>query len=280
MSKYSVNGLTCIDSHETCPMILIGTVYGCVFLLDATDQLNLHILAKYYLTSTKIVGLKFIRNLNYFTAIDDENYHLLIKRQRFETNGDGAAADDDDESDDGIQKIMSLPSGYIDYSSIGTNDGSLHCLLLFVKNDSSEKNMKDMPNCFAQYIQIHAASNYGHQMQSIPFHVTYNAMQFQYFDTQRFAVALQSTDIHIIELMPSESGSGKIETHVVQTIPTTHSVGCSIRFTVNAASILTYGDDGQCLLWDKSSMRLVKSVLAHNKCRRGVKDAIFDSMQR
>lgn len=257
-------------------MIVIGTVHGCVFLLDATDQSNLRILAKYYLTSTKIVALKFIPNSNYFTAIDGENYQFLMKRQRIGTNGDV----DDDENDDGIKRIMSLPRGYIDYSAIEINDGSLRSLLLFVKKDPIEMSTKDMSNCFAHYVQIQTASNYCHQMQTIPFNVTYNAMQFQYFDTQRSVVAVKATDIHLLELIPSESGSGKIETRLLQTIPTAHSMGCSIRFTVNAASILTYGDDGQCLLWDKSSMRMVKSILAHNKCRRGVKDAIFDSMQR
>lgn len=257
-------------------MIVIGTVYGCVFLLDVTDQLDLRILTKYHLTSTKIVCLKFIPNSNYFTAIDDENYQFLLKRQRTGTNGDI----DDDENGEGIKKITSLPSGFIDYSAIEINDGSLHNLLLFVKNDPNEMNTKDMSNCFAQYIQIQTAFNYCHQMQSISFNVTYSAMQFQYFDTQRFAVGAKSTEIHILELIPCESGGGKIETHLMQTISTPHSVGCSIRFTVNAASILTYGDDGQCLLWDKSSMRMVKSILAHNKCRRGIKEAIFDSMQR
>lgn len=255
-------------------MIVVGTIHGCAYLLDVTDQLNLRILAKYYLTSTKIASLKFIPNSNYFTAIDGENYQFLIKRQRIGTNGDV----DDSDNDDGIKKIMSLPSGYIDYSAIEVNDGSLHHLLLSVKNDPSE--VKDMSKCFAQYIQIQTPSNYCHQMQTIPFNVTYNAMQFQYFDTQRFAVAAKSTDIHLLELIPCESVGGKIEMHLMQTIATTHTIGCSIRFTVNAASILTYGDDGQCLLWDKSSMRMVKSILAHNKCRRGVKDAVFDSMQR
>lgn len=253
-------------------MIVIGTMHGCVYLLDVTDQSNLRILAKYYLTAAKIAYLKFIPNSNYFTAIDGENYQFLIKRQRIGTSADG--------DDDGIKKIMSLPSGYLDYSAIEINDGSLHNLLLFVKNGPSKVNTKDMSNCFVQYFRIQRASNYCHQMQTIPFNATYNAMQFQYFDTQRFAVAAKSTNIHLLELIPCESGGGKIEMHLMQTIPTIHTIGCSIRFTVNAASILTNGDDGQCLLWDKSSMRMVKSILAHNKCRRGVKDAVFDSMQR
>lgn len=247
----------------------MGTIHGCVFLLEVTDQLNIYVLAKYNLTSTKILRIKLIPNSNYLTAIDDQNYQFLMKR---------SCRDDDDDDDDDIEKIMSLQHGHIDYSAIATNDGLLHVLLLFVKNDPNEFNTKDISNCYSQYIQIQTASNYCHQLQTIHFNVTYNAMQFQYYDAQRFVLAAKSTDIHLLELIPNESG--KIEVNLMQTIVTTHSFGCSIQFSMSAASILTYGDDGQCCLWDKSSMRMVKSILAHNKCQRGVKDAIFDSMQR
>lgn len=258
-------------------MVAVGTVYGCVRLLDVSDELNLCVLAKYNLTSTKIVGLKLIPNSSYFTAIDDQNYQFLMKRQRFGSNGDG---DDDDDNVGGIRKITSLPSGHIDYSAIEMNDGTLHILLLFVKNDSNEMNSRENLNHFAQYIQIQTASDYGHQIQTILLNQPYNAMKFQYFDTQRFVVAAKLTDIHALELIPCDSSGGKIEMNLKQTITTAHSIGCSIQFTVNAASILTYGSDGQCLLWDKNSMRMVKSILAHNKCRRGVKAVVLDSMQR
>lgn len=252
-------------------MVVAGTIHGCIYLLDITDQLNVRVLAKYNLTSTKILHLKLIPNSMYLTAIDDHNYQFLIKRKQNSSDDD----DDDEDNDYDIKKIMSLLSGYIDYSAIETNDGSLHILLLFVKNDSNEINI---PNCFSQYIQIQTASNYHHQMQTIFFNVPYNAMQFQYYDSQRFVLAAKLTDIHLLELIPCESG--KIEVNLMQTIATTHSFGGCIQFSMSAASILTYGDDGQCHLWDKSSMRMVKSILAHNRCQRGVKDAVFDSMQR
>lgn len=255
-------------------MVVVGTVHGRVFLLDVSDQLNIRVLAKYNLTSTKIVGLKFIPNSSYLTVIDDQSYQFLIKRQRIGTNSDV-----NDSDDDGIKKITCFQSGYIDYSAIEMNDGTLHILLLLPKNDPNEMNTKDNSNCFSQYIQIQTASNYHYEMQTILLNQSYNAMQFQYFDTQRYVVAAKFNDIHLLELIACESG-GKIELNLVQTIATTHSIGCSIQFAVNAASILTYGDDGQCLLWDKNSMRLVKSILAHNKCRRGVRDAVLDSMQR
>lgn len=238
--------------------------------MEVTDQLSVRILAKYNLTSTKILRIKLIPNSNYLSAIDDQNYQFLIKWKRNSAD----YGDDDDDNDYGIKKIISLPMGYIDYSAIETNDGLLHILLLFVKNDPN------ISNCFSQYVQIQTPSNYCHQMQTVHLsNATYNAMQFQYYDTQRFVLAAKLTDIHLLELIPCESGS-KIDVNLMQTISTTHSFGCCIHFSMSAASFLTYGDDGQCHLWDKNSMRMVKSILAHDKCQRGVRDAVLDSMQR
>lgn len=252
-----------------CPMIAVGTAHGCVIVLDVADQANVFVLAKYHLTSATIIHLKFIPNSIYLIAIDNQNYHFLIKRER-----DRSAVG----TDDGIKKLMSLPSGYGDYSAIKVNDESLYILLLFAKNRQMETKSMDDSDCFSEYIQIQTSANYCHQTHTIRLNVAYNTMQFQYCDSNRFALAAKSSDIHLLELIPCELG--KIEVKLIQTIATPHTFDCSIRITVNSASILTYGDDGQCILWDKNSMRMVKSVLAHNKCQRGVKDAVLDSMQR
>lgn len=263
--------MTCIESHEAHPLVVVGTARGCVITLDVTDHLNILVLSKYNLTSRRISHLKVLPNSNYFFAIDDQNYLYLLKREL--NSNDGT-----DDNDDGIKKIMSLSSGYIDYSAIEMNDGSLGILLLILRNDPNEMNSKEISNCFCEYIEIRTASNYCHQMQTILLNVSYNAMQFKYYDTNRFVLAAKAADIHLFEVNPCEYG--KIEMNLLKTITTSHTIGCSIRFTVNAASILTYGNDGRCLLWDKNSMRMVTSVLTHNKCWRGVKDVVLDSMQR
>lgn len=268
ISNYSVNGLTCIESHEMCPMIMVGTCHGCVIILDLTEPSNIFVLAKYHLTSITITHLKLIPNSNYLIAIDDENYHFVIKRERNSTTG----------VDDGIKKIMSLPSGYRDYTATKMNDGSLYLLMLFVVNHQMGMNSMNDSECFTEYVRIQTSANYCHQIQTIRVNVSYDAMQFQYYDSNRFVLASKSAEIHLLELIPCELG--KIEVNSIQTITTQHSVDCSMKIAVSSASFLTYADDGQCSLWDKNSLRNVTSILAHNKCQRGIKDAILDSMQR
>lgn len=263
-----MHGLVCIESHEAYPMVVVGTAEGSVIILDITDTSNVSVLAKYNLTSTMISRLKLIPNSNYLYATDDQSYHFLIKRER------NSAANEDD-----IKKIMSVPSDFGDFSAIDSNDGSLHVLLLYTRSNQNELSVKNVSNCFAEHIQIQTASDYCHQTQTIPLNAPYNAMQFQYYDANRFVLAAKSTDIHLLELIPNGE-SGKMELKLMQTIATTHLAGYSIRLTVNSASILTFGGDGQCLLWDKNSMRMVKSVLAHTAGARGLKDAVLDSMQR
>lgn len=208
--------------------------------------------------------MKLIPNSTLLIGIDDENSFFLIRR---ETN-----------SCDDIKKFISRSFPHVDYSAIETN-GILHMLMLYKKCGKTGKNGNgvDSSSYACDYTTIETDSNYSHQTQTIQLSTPYCAMQFQYYDTNKFLLAAKAIDIDLLQLNSSETG--KIEVNLMQTISTSHLFGM-IQFTVNAASILTYGSDGQILLWDKNSMRMVKSVFAHDKCSYGVKDAVLDSMQR
>lgn len=206
--------------------------------------------------------MKSISNSTSLILIDEENSFFLI-REETKTNDD-------------IKKFINLNNNYVDYSAIETN-GVLHMLMLCTRNDKMGSNGVDASSCLCDYITIELDANHPHQIQTIQLTTSYCAMQFQYYDTSKNVLAAKQTDIDLLQLNSNESG--KIEVNSLQTFTTSHLFGM-IQFTVNAASILTYGNDGQILLWDKNSMRMVKSVFAHDKCSGGVKDAVIDSMQR
>lgn len=232
-----------------------------VIILSINDQYAVNVIAEYWLSSSKIIYMKSIPNSSSLIVIDEENSMFLIRR---ETN-----------TNDDIKKLINFCNEYTDYSVIEAN-GILYMLLLCTQNDKIEI---DSNNCIdsCDFIKIELNAIDSHQMQTIPFTTSYCAMQFQYNDTYKYILAAKHTDIDLLQLNCNESG--KIDVNLLQTISTSHLFG-TIQFTVNAASILTHGNDAQILLWDKHSMRMVKSVVAHDKCSGGVKDAILDSMQR
>lgn len=251
--------MNCIASNETCPIIGVGTTLGTVLIMEIDDQATANVAAKYYLTSSKIIHMKLIPNSSSFIVLDDENSFFLINRQT-NTNKD-------------IKKFIDLSYTCLDHSIIEIN-GTINMLMLYVK---CGKNDIDASMCLCDYTTIETSSNHLHQMQTIQMSASYCAMQFQYYDTNKFVLASRMIDIDLLQLTSNENG--KIELNLLQTIVTSHLFGM-IQFTVNAASVLTYGSDGQILLWDKNSMRMVKSVYAHDKCCHGVKNAVLDSMQR
>ncbi|XP_031619938.1 cilia- and flagella-associated protein 43 [Contarinia nasturtii] len=259
VSKYALSGVSCIESHETCSIVGVATSSGTILFLEIDERGNADLIAKYNLTSSKIVFIKFIPNSTISIAIDNENGLFAIKR---ETN-----------NNEDIKKFIVLERSYLDYSMVKIN-GNLYALMLHEKcgigSNESQSSIFD-------YLTIEETTQYSHQLQTIPMKNHYSAAQFQYYDVNKFILCARLTDIDIVQCICGENG--KIEMNIQQTIPTTHLFG-PIKFTVNASSILTFGCDGQIQLWDKNSMRLVKSVIAHDKFSKGVKDAIFDPLQR
>lgn len=260
MIKYLLNGVNYIESHETCPIVGVATSFGDVFVLEIDDQGNVDVIANYCLTSSKIVYMKFLPNSMSLVVIDDQSGFFLIKT--------------DSKNNSDIKKFIRLNRKYLDYSSVKTN-GTLHELLLYTKDGS---NLTESSNSVCDYLTIEENLNYSHQMQTIQLNCFYSALQFQYYDSNKFVLGAKMTEIDLFLLNCGENG--KIELSVQQTIATTHSFG-TIQFTVNASSVLTYASDGQIILWDKNSMRVVKSVVAHGvKFSHGVKNAVFDPLQR
>lgn len=259
MSKYSLNDVNCIESDETSSMIGVATSSGWVLILEIDEQGEADIIAKYSLTSSKMVFMKFIPNSTIFICIDEENGFFLVKR---ESN-----------NYDDIKKFFVLTQNYLDYSVVKTN-GNIYILLLYTKCDLTPI---ESINSFCDFITIDEHSNYAHRLQTIQLNSLYSAMQFQYYDSNKFVLGTRETRIDLLQCVCGENS--KIDMNTVQTITTDHLFGTT-KFTVNAASILTYGNDGQILLWDKNSMRMVKSVFAHDKCSGGVKNAVFDPLQR
>lgn len=206
-----------------------------------------------------MVFMKFIPNSTTFICIDEENGFFLVKR---ESN-----------NDDDIKKFIILSRKYLDYSVVKTN-GILYVLMLYTKTGLTST---ESLNSCCDYVAIDADSNYAHQLQTIQLNCFYSAMQFQYYDSNKSVLGARMTNIDLLQCICGDNG--KIDVNILQTISTIHLYGL-IQFTVNASSVLTYGSDGQILLWDKNSMRMVKSVFAHDKCSRGVKDAVFDPLQR
>lgn len=230
-----------------------------VLILEIDEQGEADIMAKYCLTSSKMVFMKFMPNSTIFICIDEENGFFLVKR---ESN-----------NDDDIKKFIVFSRNYLDYSVVKTN-GNLYALMLYTKYGL---NSIESTSSVCDFIAIDEDSNYAHQLQTIQLNNLYSTVQFQYYDSNKFVLGARLTSIDLFQLICSESG--KIEVNIVQTIKTAHLFGL-IKFTVNASSVLTYGIDGQILLWDKNTMRMVKSVFAHDKCSQGVKDAVFDPLQR
>lgn len=244
-------------------MIVIGTEHGTVHFLDIDETGNVNIIANYYLTSTKITYLKLIAMSTSLIAIDNEMCFFLIRRER--------------NNDNDIKKFLNFNRIYCDYSIVEIND-MIHVMMLHVKTVHSEIITADSSLCLCDYSIIDTNdSNYSHQTQIIPLNSLYNALQFQYYDTFKLVLAAKQTVIDLIEVTRHENG--KIEFNVLQTTSTIHQLA-EIQLTVSAASVLTYGRDGQILLWDKTSMRMVKSVFAHDKCSGGVKDAVLESMMQ
>lgn len=258
VSKSTINGLSYIESHETCPIVGVATAFGMLLILEIDEQGEADVIVNYCLTSSKIVYLKFVPNSMALIVVDEENAFFLIKR---ESN-----------NNDDIKKFLNLHRSYIDYSAVKTNT-SMHLLMLYAKNGSK---ISVTPYSLCEYITIKEDENYSHQVQTIQLSNLYSAIQFQYYDSNKFVLGAKMMDIDLFQCVCFENG--KIEFNVMQTINTIHCFS-SIKFTVNASSVLTYGD-GQILLWDKNSMRMVKSILAHEKCSHGVKDAILDPLQR
>lgn len=259
MTKYSLNGVNYIQSHETCSSVGVATAFGTILILNIDEQGEADVIAIYNLTSSKIVYLKFIPNSTLLIVVDDQNGFFLIKRESNNNND--------------IKKFMSLNQNYLDYSSVKIN-GTQHELMLYTKNGH---NLTETSMSMCDYMTIEEDSNYSHQIQTIQLNHLYSTMQFQYYDSNKCVLGAKMTEIHLYTC--NFNDNGKIELSVQQIIETSHSFG-AIQFTVNASSILTHGNDGQILLWDKNSMRMVKAVFAHNKCARGVKDALFDPLQR
>lgn len=259
VSKYTINDVDCIESHETSSMVGVATSSGWILILEIDEQGEADIIAKYSLTSSKMVFMKFIPNSTTFVCIDEENGFYLVKR---ESN-----------NDDDIKKFFLLTQNYLDYSVVKSN-GNIYVLLLYMKCGLTPI---ESTNSSCDFITIDEHSNYAHQLQTIQLKNLYSAMQFQYYDSNKFVLGARETRIDLLQCVCGENG--KVDMNAVQTIITDHLFG-AIKFTVNAASILTYGNDGQILLWDKNSMRMVKSVFAHGKCSRGVKNAVFDPLQR
>lgn len=253
-----MNGINCIESHESYPLIGIATVFGRIIILSIDENGDATVIAEYHLTSTNIVRMQFLPNSTSLMAIDDEHYFFFVKRES-NNNSD-------------IKQLIAFSRTYSDYSAVETN-GIFHLIALYSKEATST--MESISVC--DHISFENRSDFTHHMQSIQLNHLYSAMQFQYYDSNKFVLAARMTHIDLIQ--SNWCDNGKIEFIVSQTITTSHLFG-SIAFTVNASSILTYGDDGQILLWDKNSMRMVKSVFAHDKCSRGVKFAIFDPLQR
>lgn len=259
MSKYIANGITYIESHETYAIVGIATASGFLLILAIDEQGEADVIAKYYLTPTQIVYMKFMPNSAILIAIDKENGLFIVKRESNNHND--------------IKQFVSLKQNYLDYSIVKTN-GTIHALMLCTKIGA---NTSETPGSHCDYITMEEDLKCAHQVQTIQLSGLYTAMQFKYYDTNKFVLGARITHIDLFECVRSESG--KIELNVQQIITTSHCFG-SIKFRVNASSVLTYGSDGQILLWDKNSMRMVKSVLAHDKCSRGVKDAVFCPLQR
>ncbi|XP_055325488.1 cilia- and flagella-associated protein 43 [Sitodiplosis mosellana] len=259
ISKYSINGVNGIESHETSSMVGVSTSSGMILILEIDEQGEADIIAKYRLTSSKLVFIKFMPNSTTFICIDEENGFFLVKR---ESN-----------NDDDIKKFFILSRNYLDYSVVKSN-GNLYALMLYIKCGLTSI---ESAISLCDLVAIDEHSNYAHQLQTIQLNHLYSAIQFQYYDSNKFVLGARMTCIDLLQCICGESG--KIEVNIAQTITTDHLFG-AIKFTVNASSILTYGCDGQILLWDKNSMRMVKSVFAHDKCSKGVKDAVFDPLQR
>lgn len=258
MSKYTLNGVSYIESHETCPIIGVANASGVLLILEIDDQGEADVIANYNLTSSKIVYIKFIPNSTTLFAIDDENGLFLIKR--------------DSNNNDDIKQFLNLNRTYLDYSAVRTI-ATIHLLMLYVKNGTTSS---DTMYSLCEYIIIEEDEIYSNQKQTIQLNNLYSAIQFQYYDSNKFVLGAKMTDIIIFQCVCSENG--KMDLSIMQTIKTIHCFN-SIKFIVSASSVLTVGD-GQILLWDKNSMRMVKSVLAHNKYSQGVKDALLDPLQR
>lgn len=259
MIKYLLNGVNNIESHETCPVVGVATAFGTIVILGIDDEGNPNVISMYCLTSSKIIYIKFIPNSMLLIVVDDQNGFFILKRES-NTNDD-------------IKKFICLNRSYLDYSSVKIN-GTLHELMLYTRNG---QNASELSKSHCDYITIEEDASYAHQMQTIQLNYLYSAMQFQYYDSNKCILAAKMTEIDLFAYTCSENG--KIELNVQQTIATSHLYG-TIQFTVNASSILTYGSDGRILLWDKNSMRMVKSVFAHDRCSNGVKNAVFDPLQR
>lgn len=206
--------------------------------------------------------MKFMPNSSALIIIDMENDMFLIKRRS--------------NNDDDIKKMIALERQrhYADYSMIKTN-GTINALMLYTKIDGIHS--VELSNSHCDYITIHEDTNYTHQIQTIQLTNLYSSIQFQYYDTNKRLLGARMTFIDLLQCVYGENG--KIEINIQQTITTIHSFGL-IKFTVMTSSILTYGNDGQILLWDKNLMRMVKAIFAHDKYTCGVKEAIFDSLQR
>lgn len=198
-------------------------------------------------------------NATTLIAIDKENGLFIVNRESNDHND--------------IKQFVNLKQSYLDYSIIKTN-GILNALMLCTKNGT---NATETSNNHCEYVIMEDDSKCPHQVQTIQLNHLYSAMQFKYYDTNKFVLAARITHIDLFECVRLENG--KIELNMQQIIATAHCFG-TIKFSVNASSVLTYGSDGQIILWDKNSMRMVKSVLAHDKRSRGVKDAVFCPLQR
>lgn len=252
--------MNCIESHETCSIVSVATSSGLILFLEIDERGQADLIAKYHLTSSKIVFMKFIPNSTMSIAIDNDNGFFIIKRETRDI-GD-------------IKKIIILDRSYLDYSMVKI-DGNLYALMLYEKNGIGSQGHES--KSIFDYLTVEETSDYSHQLQTFPMKSLYSAVQFQYYDVNKFILCARMTDIDILQCIYAENG--KIELNLQQTITTTHLFG-PIKFTVNASSILTFGCDGHILLWDKNSMRMVKSVIAHDKFTQGVKDAVFDPLQR
>lgn len=76
-SSLELPEINCIVSHETFPVVTIGTCHGFVYILAVIDPKAATIIHKFYLCREKIDGIQFVSGSHHVVANSANDFFIL-----------------------------------------------------------------------------------------------------------------------------------------------------------------------------------------------------------
>lgn len=79
MSGNKLNGIRCIDSHQSKPLIVVGTECGHIHLFDVSSGTEINHVGEYFLGQRAIQNVKLISSNNQLIVFDESGSFYFIE---------------------------------------------------------------------------------------------------------------------------------------------------------------------------------------------------------